>query len=120
MCIELAGKSRTGPSLCFQDYYIAPVYALAVGLLLARRAKTLNGIPPAENPQQYWVKADFGLVALSILHSAYGMMMVEGGGSAEDSTVWQPPSHCMQTCSSTRVASLIACSALFWGAMVII
>ena len=90
LCIELDGKSRTGPSLCYQDYYLAPLYTLFVLGLLARRGKALNEIKPADEPHKYWAKKDFVLVGVAVLHSLYGAMAVQGGDSAEDSPVTAP------------------------------
>jgi hypothetical protein len=86
VCIDLHGKSRTGPSLCFQDYYLAPIFFLLFAALAVRRAMQLNAIPTASEPQKFWEKKDFLLVAVSLVHSLYGFMMVHGGDSAEDST----------------------------------
>ena len=91
LCINLDGKSRTGPSLCYQDYYLAPLYAVCVGVLLARRAKALNEIAPADEPLKYYQRKDFVLVTVAVLHSLYGLMAVVGGDSGEDSTVGIPP-----------------------------
>jgi hypothetical protein len=86
-CIELDGKSRTGPSLCFQDYYVTPIYVVSAGLLLARRFQILNELRRSEAPQKWWTGKDTILVGVAILHCLYGFMMVAGGDSAEDNTV---------------------------------
>jgi hypothetical protein len=86
ICIEIAGKNRTGPSLCFQDYYLAPLFVVVVGTLLAKRVKVLSELPLAETPRQYWTSKDFCLVVVLAMHSVYGLIMVDGGDSAEDST----------------------------------
>ena len=86
-CIEIAGRNRTGPSLCFQDYYLAPLYLVAVGVLLANRVKELNDMPLAQTPHKYWTSKDFILVVVLLAHSLYGLAMVEGGASAGDNTV---------------------------------
>jgi hypothetical protein len=86
ICIEIAGKNRTGPSLCFQDYYLAPLFVAIVVTLLAKRVKVLSELPLAEPPRQYWTSKDFCLVVVLAVHSVYGLLMVEGGDSAEDST----------------------------------
>ena len=87
ICIDLDGKSRTGPSLCYQDYYLAPLYTICVVLLLAARAKALNELAQADEPLKYYQRKDFILVGVAVLHSLYGLLAIQGGDSAEDDTV---------------------------------
>ena len=94
-CIELDGKSRTGPSLCFQDHYITPIFVVCAAILLARRFKALNAMRDAEHPRKFIQRADFVLVLLGAISSLYGALMIAGGDSSEDNTV---------ACSSARAA----------------
>jgi len=86
LCIIMDDKVRTGPSLCYQDSYLAPLYVVAIGLLLARRARALNAMTPTSDHLKYWEKKDFIITAVLVLHSLYGFLNVAGGDAAEDNT----------------------------------
>lgn len=92
LCIIMDDKVRTGPSLCYQDSYLAPLYVVAIGLLLARRARALNAMTPTSDHLKYWEKKDFIITAVLVLHSLYGFLNVAGGDAAEDNTVSVPAS----------------------------
>jgi len=126
ICIDLDGKSRTGPSLCYQDYYLAPLYVLCVVLLLARRAKALNELAQADEPLKYYQRKDFILVGVAVLYSLYGLIAVQGGDSAEDNTVIRidllcfprahdpTPAATVRLCAETDAAGAI--QTLYYGA----
>jgi len=90
LCLIMDGRVRTGPSLCYQDYYLAPLYAVSIGALLVYRAKSLSRMTPTSEHQKFWEKKDFILTVVLVLHSLYGFVNVGGGDIAEDNTVRHP------------------------------
>jgi len=98
LCLIMDGRVRTGPSLCYQDYYLAPLYAVSIGALLVYRAKSLRRMTPTSEHQKFWEKKDFILTVVLVLHSLYGFVNVGGGDIAEDNTVRHPRTACRYAC----------------------